>query len=492
MADIGLIGLAVMGQNLVLNINDKGYSVAVYNRTEQRTKEFIEGPAAGRDSITATYSIEELVAALDRPRRIILLVKAGEVVDRFIESLLPHLDSGDIIIDSGNSHYPDSTRRTHALAEKGILFVGTGISGGEEGARHGPSLMPGGNPAAWPHIKDIFQAAAAKTDQGEACADWVGSDGAGHYVKMVHNGIEYGDMQLIAEAYHVMKYGLGMTNEEMRTTLAEWNTTELDSYLIEITRDILGTQDDTGTFVLDTILDAAGQKGTGKWTGINALEAGIPVTLIVEAVFARALSALKEERVAASKLLNGPGGPSDSDSMGITPIDADRAAFLEDLRRALLASKIISYAQGFMLIREASDHNGWKIDYGNVALLWREGCIIRSVFLGRIKEAFDRDPTLPNLLVDPWFREIIEGAQASWRRVAAAAIGAGVPIPAFTTALSFYDGYRNPRLPANMIQAQRDYFGAHTYERVDKPRGEFFHYNWTGTGGSTTAGTYNA
>lgn len=492
MADIGLIGLAVMGQNLVLNINDKGYSVAVYNRTAERTREFIDGPAAGRDSITATYSIEEFVAQLKRPRRVILLVKAGEVVDRFIEKLLPHLDPGDIIIDSGNSHYPDSTRRTRELAEKEILFVGTGISGGEEGARHGPSLMPGGNPKAWPHIQEIFQSAAAKTAQGEACADWVGKEGAGHYVKMIHNGIEYGDMQLIAEAYQIMKYGLGMSNDQMRATMEQWNTTELDSYLIEITRDILGTHDENGTYVLDTVLDAAGQKGTGKWAGINALDAGIPVTLIVEAVFARSLSALKEERVAASTQLAGPGGASDSDSLGISPIPSDRATFLEDLRLALLASKIVSYAQGFMLIREANEQNGWNIDYGKVALLWREGCIIRSVFLGRIKEAFDRDSALPNLLLDSWFREVIENAQASWRRVTAAAISAGIPVPAFTTALSFYDGYRSPRLPANLIQAQRDYFGAHTYERTDKPRGEFFHHDWIGSGGSATAGTYNA
>jgi len=492
MADIGLIGLAVMGQNLVLNINDNGYSVAVYNRTEQRTRDFIAGPAADRDTITPAYSIEEFVAALDRPRRIILLVKAGEVVDRFIEHLLPHLERGDIIIDSGNSHYPDSTRRTRELAEKGILFVGTGISGGEEGARHGPSMMPGGNPEAWPHIREIFQSAAAKTAQGEACADWVGPDGAGHYVKMVHNGIEYGDMQLIAEAYQIMKYGLGMSNDEMRATFDAWNRTELESYLIEITRDILGTRDDSGSFVLDTILDAAGQKGTGKWTGINALDEGIPVTLIVEAVFARSLSALKEERVAAASQLAGPGGPSDSPSLGIQPIDTDREAFLESLRLALLASKIVSYAQGFMLIREAGEQNEWNIDYGNVALLWREGCIIRSVFLGRIKEAFERDRSLRNLLLDPWFREVIATAQPAWRRVISAAITAGIPVPAFFTALSFSDGYRSPRLPANMIQAQRDYFGAHTYERVDKPRGEFMHFDWIGSGGSATAGTYNA
>lgn len=511
-ADIGLVGLAVMGQNLVLNMNDRGYTVAVYNRTDARTKEFMNDGAAGRDTIIPTYSIEELVATLKKPRRVMLMVKAGDVVDRFIESLLPHLDAGDIIIDGGNSHYPDSIRRTNELAEKGILFVGTGVSGGEEGARHGPSIMPGGNRDAWRHIKEIFQSVAAKTPEGEACADWVGPEGAGHYVKMIHNGIEYGDMQLISEAYHVMKAGLGMSNAEMHETFAAWNKTELDSYLIEITADILKTKDETGAYVLDTILDAAGQKGTGKWTGINALDAGIPVTLIVEAVFARALSALKEERVNASSVLPGPAGAlgpagatrggsetaggsrnEDTRSDGVAPIDAaDRVAFLEDLRKALLASKIVSYAQGFMLIREASEAHDWKIDYGNVALLWREGCIIRSAFLGRIKEAFDRDPDLANLLLDEWFTGVIADAQASWRRVVAAAVQAGIPVPAFSTALAFYDGYRSERLPANMLQAQRDYFGAHTYERVDEPRGTFHHFNWTGSGGSATSGSYNA
>jgi 6-phosphogluconate dehydrogenase len=491
-AQIGLVGLAVMGQNLVLNMNDHGYTVAVYNRTSSKTEDFMNDAAKGRDSIIPTYSIEELVATLERPRRVMLMVKAGDVVDKFIDSLLPHLEKGDIIIDGGNSHYPDSIRRTQTLKEKGILFVGTGVSGGEEGARHGPSIMPGGNPEAWPHLKDIFQSIAAKTPEGEACADWVGPEGAGHYVKMVHNGIEYGDMQLISEAYQVMKYGLGMTNEEMHKTFTEWNATELDSYLIEITADILKTKDENGAYVLDTVLDAAGQKGTGKWTGINALDEGIPVTLIVEAVFARSLSALKDERVAASKVLSGPGGSSAGAGGGIAPIKTDRAAFLEDLRLALLASKIVSYAQGFMLIREASESNGWNINYGNVALLWREGCIIRSVFLGRIKEAYDRSPDLSNLLLDDWFKGVIDNAQGAWRRVIAAAVQAGVPVPAFSTAMAFYDGYRSERLPANMLQAQRDYFGAHTYEKVDGPRGEFHHFNWTGTGGTTTSGTYNA
>lgn len=481
-AQIGLVGLAVMGQNLVLNMNDKGYSVAVYNRTGSRTEDFMKGPAAGRDTITPTYTIEELAGALERPRRIMLMVKAGEVVDKFIDSLLPHLEAGDIIIDGGNSHYPDSIRRTRELKEKGILFVGTGVSGGEEGARHGPSIMPGGNPQAWPHLKEIFQAIAAKTPQGEACADWVGSDGAGHYVKMVHNGIEYGDMQLISEAYHLMKQGLGMTNDEMHKTFTAWNKTELDSYLIEITADILKTKDKDGTYVVDTILDAAGQKGTGKWTGINALDAGIPVTLIVEAVFARALSALKEERVAAARILTGS---------GITPLTENRTTFLEALRKALLASKIVSYAQGFMLIREANNTYKWDIDYGNVALLWREGCIIRSVFLEYIKEAFDKDPNLANLLLDSWFKNVIDDAQSSWRRVIALAVQAGIPVPTLSSALAFYDGYRSERLPANMIQAQRDYFGAHTYERVGGPRGEFHHFDWTGTG-IATSGSYTA
>lgn len=491
-ADIGLIGLAVMGQNLVLNMNDNGYTVAVYNRTAAKTTEFVEGPAAGRETIIPAYEIAELVKMLKRPRRVMLMVKAGEVVDAFIEQVLPFLEAGDIIIDGGNSHYPDSIRRTRSLADKGILFVGAGVSGGEEGARHGPSIMPGGNAEAWPHIKPIFQAIAAKTPSGEACADWVGADGAGHYVKMVHNGIEYGDMQLISEAYHVMKVGLGMTNAEMHDTFAAWNTTELDSYLIEITTDILAATYEDGSYVLDTILDAAGQKGTGKWTGINALDAGIPVTLIVEAVFARALSSQKEERVHASTLLNGPAGPSSATNGGVLPIEGARDAFLEDLRKALLASKLVSYAQGFMLIREASETHGWNINFGSVAMLWREGCIIRSAFLGKIKDAFDRKPDLANLLLDEWFRDRVHEAQVSWRRVVARAVEAGIPVPAFGTALAFYDGYRSAQLPANMIQAQRDYFGAHTYERTDRTRGEFHHFNWTGTGGSTTSGTYNA
>lgn len=481
-ADVGLIGLAVMGQNLVLNMSDHGYTVAVYNRTKEKIDRFIEGPAAGRETIRPAYSVEEFIEALERPRRIILMVKAGDVVDKFIDSLLPYLEEGDIVMDGGNSHFPDSSRRTEELGKKGILFVGSGISGGEEGARHGPSIMPGGNPEAWPQIKPILQSIAAKAPGGEPCCDWVGASGAGHYVKMVHNGIEYGDMQLISEAYHLMKVGLGMSQDEMREVFEGWNGTELESFLIEITRDILGFKDENGEYLLEKILDAAGQKGTGKWTGIDALHKGIPVTLIVEAVFARSLSALKSLRNDASRSLPGPGGKT----------DADRDRFVEDIRQALLASKIVSYAQGFMLMKAASEEYGWSINYGSVALMWRAGCIIRSVFLGDIKKAFDKNPELDNLLLDDYFKELIDNAQEAWRRVVATAATAGIPVPAFSTALAFYDGYRSAWLPANMIQAQRDYFGAHTYERVDRPRGEFFHTNWTGTGGDVSASTYNA
>ncbi len=487
-ADIGLIGLAVMGQNLVLNMNDHGYSVAVFNRTTSKVDDFVAGPAAGRDSIIATRSTEEFVDALDKPRRIMLMVKAGAVVDTFIESLLPHLEAGDIVIDGGNSHFPDSNRRTKELAAKGILFIGTGVSGGEEGARNGPSIMPGGHRDAWPAVKSILQDISAKTPDGEPCCDWVGDDGAGHYVKMVHNGIEYGDMQLIAEAYHLLKKGLGLSVGEMHDVFAAWNQTELDSFLIEITRDILGYRDDAGEPLVEMILDAAGQKGTGKWTGIDALSLGVPVTLIVEAVFARALSARKEERVAAAKMLSGPTSAADSTAV---ISDVDRDAFIEDIRKGLLASKVISYTQGFMQIAEAAREYEWDINYGAVANLWRGGCIIRSAFLGDIKRAFDRDNSLKSLLLDDFFRTMIDDCQESWRRVVARAALAGIPMPAFSTALAFYDGYRSAWLPANMIQAQRDYFGAHTYERVDKPRGEFFHTNWTGTGGDVSSGTYN-
>ncbi len=481
-ADIGLIGLAVMGQNLVLNMNDHGYSAAVYNRTVSKVDEFLADAARGRSTIYGARSVEEFCALLKRPRKIMLMVKAGAAVDEFIETLLPHLAAGDVIIDGGNSHFPDSTRRTRYLAEKGIRFIGTGVSGGEEGARHGPSIMPGGNPEAWPLVKDILQAIAAKTADGQPCCDWVGQEGAGHFVKMVHNGIEYGDMQLICEAYHVMKQGLGMDAARMHEVFAEWHKGELDSYLIEITRDILAFKDSDGSPLVEKILDTAGQKGTGKWTGISSLELGVPVTLIGEAVYARCLSAMKEERTEAAKVLAGP-------ASGKIPVP-DPKAFLEDLRQALLASKIVSYAQGYMLMREAAKEEGWNLNYGGIALMWRGGCIIRSVFLGRIKEAFDRDPNLRNLLLDPYFRSVIERCQGSWRRVVAKAVEAGIPVPALSTALGFYDGYRAERLPANLLQAQRDYFGAHSYERVDQSRGKFFHTDWTGTGGKVAAGTY--
>jgi 6-phosphogluconate dehydrogenase len=481
-ADIGLIGMAVMGQNLVLNMNDKGFRVAVFNRTVSKVDDFLNGPAKGRETIAGAHSVEELIGMLQRPRKIMLMVKAGPVVDSFIEMLIPHLEEGDLIIDGGNSHFPDTVRRVEYLADKGILYIGTGVSGGEEGARHGPSIMPGGNPKAWPLVKDILQAIAAKVDDGTPCCEWVGESGAGHYVKMVHNGIEYGDMQLICEAYFLMKQLLGLDHKKMHGIFAEWNRGELESYLIEITRDILDFPDQDGGPLVEKILDTAGQKGTGKWTGINALDMGIPVTLIVEAVFARCLSALKEERVAASKLLRGPEAS----------FEGDKEALISDIRKALLASKIASYAQGFMLMREASAEYRWKLNFGAIALMWRGGCIIRSRFLGKIKEAFDKNPELSNLMLDDYFREVIHSCQESWRRVVAEAVKAGVPVPAFSSALAFYDGYRNGRLPANLLQAQRDYFGAHTYERIDRPRGEFFHTNWTGKGGDVSSSTYNA
>ena len=479
--DISLIGLAVMGQNLILNMNDHGYTVVAYNRTVSKVDEFLNDAAKGRQTIIGAHSIEELASLLKRPRKIMLMVKAGKAVDDFIEALLPYLEPGDLIIDGGNSHFPDTIRRTGYLESKGMLFVGTGVSGGEEGARFGPSMMPGGSPKAWPLVKGIFQAICAKTPDGAPCCDWMGSDGAGHFVKMVHNGIEYGDMQLICEAYQIMKQGLGLSNEEMHAVFSEWNKGELDSYLIEITRDILAYKDEDGDYVVDKILDTAGQKGTGKWTSDSSLELGVPVTLIGEAVFARCLSAMKEDRVAASKILSGPP----------FQFSGDKKAFIEDVRQALLASKLVSYAQGFMLLAEAAKQYKWDLNYGGIALVWRAGCIIRSAFLGKIKEAFDRNPKLVNLLLDDYFHGVIERCQASWRRVVVQAVAAGVPVPAFTTALSFFDGYRSERLPANLLQALRDYFGAHTYERVDRPRGQFFHTNWTGKGGSVSAGTYN-
>jgi len=478
--DIALIGLAVMGQNLILNMNDHGYTVVAYNRTVSKVDEFLNGAAKGRDTILGAHSLVEMVGLLKKPRKVMLMVKAGKAVDEFIDLLLPHLEEGDLIIDGGNSHFPDTIRRTKYLAGKNILYIGTGVSGGEEGARHGPSIMPGGNPKAWPLVKEIFQSISAKTSDGDPCCEWVGEDGAGHYVKMTHNGIEYGDMQLICEAYQLMRDGVGLKNEEMHRVFSEWNRGELDSYLVQITADILGFRDETGEHVVEKILDSAGQKGTGKWTGINSFELGMPVTLIGEAVYARCLSALKEERVAASRILAGPAAR----------FDGDRDSFVEDIRRALLASKIVSYAQGFMLMREAAKEYGWNLNYGGVALMWRGGCIIRSVFLGKIKQAFDKNPSLNNLLVDDYFRGVIDSCQPSWRRVVAKAVELGVPVPAFATALAFYDGYRSERLPANLLQAQRDYFGAHTYERIDKPRGQFFHTNWTGTGGAVSASTY--
>jgi 6-phosphogluconate dehydrogenase len=479
--DIGLIGLAVMGQNLVLNMNDHGYRVAVFNRTVSKVDDFISHEAAGTQ-VTGAHSIAELAEALKAPRRVMLMVKAGDSVDQMIESLVPHLKKGDIIIDGGNSLYTDTNRRTNTLGDKGILFVGTGVSGGEEGARHGPSIMPGGNPAAWPHVKEIFQSIAAKVEDGSPCCDWVGENGAGHYVKMVHNGIEYGDMQLIGEAYHLLREGLGLNSDELHQVFADWNKGELDSFLIEITSDIFTHKDEDGTPLLDQILDAAGQKGTGKWTGISALELGTPVTLIGEAVFARCLSAMKEERVAASKILSGPKPASNS----------DRKAFIEDVRKALYCSKMISYAQGYMLLREAAKDQGWNLNFGGIALMWRGGCIIRSRFLGKIKEAYDKNPQLTNLLVDDFFSQVLNGYQASWRRALIQAIQYGVPTPAMSTALSFFDGYRTARLPANLLQAQRDFFGAHTYQRIDKPRDQFFHTNWTGRGGRVSSGSYNA
>ncbi len=481
--DIGLIGLAVMGQNLVLNMNDNGYRVAVFNRTVSKVDDFLKDEAKG-SQVVGTHSIEELIGSLKRPRRVMLMVKAGDTVDQMIDQIAPHLEKGDIIIDGGNSHFPDTNRRTKTLNEKGILFIGTGVSGGEEGARKGPSIMPGGNKEAWPHVKDIFQSIAAKVEDGTPCCDWVGEDGAGHYVKMVHNGIEYGDMQLICEAYQLLKDGAGLSAEELAAIFADWNKGELDSFLIEITAEILAKKsDEDNQPMIDKILDTAGQKGTGKWTAISALDLGMPVTLIGEAVFARCLSALKDERVAASKVLTGPKHRTDNQ---------DKKIFIEDVRRALYCSKMISYAQGYMLLRDAGKEQGWHLNMGGIALMWRGGCIIRSRFLAKIKDAYDKNPKLTNLLMDQFFSDVLNNYQAAWRHAIIHAIGYGVPTPAFSTALAFYDGYRTERLPANLLQAQRDFFGAHTYERVDKPRGQFFHTNWTGRGGRVSSGTYNA
>ena len=480
LADIGLIGLAVMGENLVLNMESKGYTVAVYNRTTEKVDHFVNGRGSGKKFI-ATHTIAEFCRAIRRPRKVMMLVKAGPAVDDLIEQLLPHLEAGDVIIDGGNTHFPDTIRRTKYVESKGLFYIGTGVSGGEEGALNGPSMMPGGSTAAWPLVKPIFQSICAKAD-GMPCCDWVGEDGAGHFVKMVHNGIEYGDMQLICETYQIMKDLLGMSNAEMHDVFAKWNEGDLDSYLIEITRDILAYRDDTGAYTLDYILDAAGQKGTGKWTAIAALDEGVPLTLITEAVFARSLSAMKEERVAASAELSGPK----------KTFAGDRAAFLSDLHDALYAAKIVSYAQGYALMRQAAHTYGWNLNNGGIALMWRGGCIIRSVFLGKIKEAFDRMPNLTNLLLDPFFKEKVLTAQSGWRSVVASAVTNGIPVPSMSAALSYFDGYRTERLPANLLQAQRDFFGAHTYERVDRERGTFFHTNWTGKGGDTSASTYTA
>jgi 6-phosphogluconate dehydrogenase len=478
-AEIGLVGLAVMGENLVLNMESKGYTCSVYNRTVDKIDAFINGRGKGKKFIGA-HTIAELVQSLKTPRKVMLMVKAGKPVDDFIELLLPHLEKGDIIIDGGNSHFPDTIRRTKYLESKGLLFIGTGVSGGEEGALRGPSIMPGGSAAAWPHVKPIFQAIAARVPDGTPCCDWVGDNGAGHFVKMVHNGIEYGDMQLICEAYQIMKDLLGFSAAEMHEVLKKWNTGDLDSYLIEITRDILAYNDVDGKPLVDKILDTAGQKGTGKWTSIVSLDLGTPLTMISEAVYARCLSATKEERVAASKVLHGPA----------PKFNGDKQTFLNDLEKALYASKLVSYTQGYVLLKAAAEEFKWNLNYGGIALLWRGGCIIRSAFLGKIKEAFDRNQQLSNLLLDPYFKEKIEQAQEAWRRVLATAILNGIWTPAMSTALNYYDGFRNSRLPANLLQAQRDYFGAHMYERIDKPRGEFFHTNWTGRGGDTASSTY--
>jgi 6-phosphogluconate dehydrogenase len=479
-ADIGLIGLAVMGQNLVLNMNDHGFKVAVYNRTASKVEAFLQGPAS-QTNVVGAVSLPEFFSHLKRPRKVMLMVKAGHPVDALIQECLPFLEEGDILIDGGNSHYPDSERRNRELSLKGILYVGAGVSGGEEGARFGPSIMPGGNPAAWPELKPIFQAIAAKSDEGDPCCEWVGDGGAGHYVKMVHNGIEYGDMQLICEAYHLLRDVVQCTPEEMQSIFTQWNEGDLNSYLIEITAQIFGYKDGDGSFLLDKILDVAGQKGTGKWTGISSLELGVPVTLIGESVFARCLSSMKQEREEASRLYSSPQ----------KSFTGDRQAFIQAVSQALYAAKIISYAQGYMLMRAAAKEMNWRFDYGAVALMWRGGCIIRSRFLSKIKRAYDENKNLANLLLDPFFKGEMEKAESDWREVVCVATKHGIPIPTLSTALSFYDGYRTARLPANLLQAQRDFFGAHTYERIDSPRGEFFHTNWTGTGGNVSSTIYN-
>ena len=479
-ADIGMIGLAVMGQSLSLNMESKGFTVAVYDlNPETSVKGFVEGRGANKNFIGA-YSLEEFVQSLEKPRRVMMMIRAGKPIDDYIEKLIPLLEEGDIIIDGGNSHFPDTMRRTAYCESKGLLYIGSGVSGGEEGALKGPSMMPGGSPAAWPHVKPIFQSICAKVEDGAACCDWVGENGAGHFVKMVHNGIEYGDMQLICEAYQLMREGLKMTNEEMHEVFADWNKGELNSYLIEITRDILAYKDENGEYTVDKILDTAGQKGTGKWTAIASLDEGVPLTLIGEAVFARCLSAMKNERVNAASVF-----PKE-----IPAFEGDKAAFIETIRKGLYASKIISYAQGYTLMRTAAKTYNWNLNYGGIALMWRGGCIIRSVFLGKIKEAYDKNPELENLLLDDYFNAAIKELVPAWREVVAYAVKAGIPMPAFASALSYFDGYTSAKLPANLLQAQRDYFGAHTYERIDRERGEFFHTDWTGQS-QASASTYN-
>lgn len=481
-ADIGLIGLAVMGQNLVMNMNDHGFTVVVFNRTVSKVDEFLKAAAQG-SQVLGAHSLKDFFGQLKRPRKVMFMVKAGQPVDDLIEESLPFLEAGDILIDGGNSHYPDTERRVQFLKSKGILFIGAGISGGEEGARHGPSIMPGGNPEAWMHIKPIFQAISAKAkEDGLPCCEWIGDGGAGHYVKMVHNGIEYGDMQLISEAYFLLKMLLQCSAAEMHAIFSEWDRGVLNSFLIEIAAEVFTKKDTDGSMLLDKILDVAGQKGTGKWTGISALDLGIPVTLIAESVFARCLSALKSERLQAEKIF----------PHSIPHFTGDKKGFIEDIRQALYASKIISYAQGFMLMRAAAQEMKWKLDYGSIALIWREGCIIRSRFLNDIKKAYDRNQELSNLLFDEFFKKEILGCERALRSVVATAIQNGIAIPCFSTALSFFDGYRSGHLPANLIQALRDFFGAHTYERIDQPRGTFFHTDWSGKGGKVTSTSYNA
>lgn len=479
-ADIGVVGLAVMGENLILNMASKGFTVACFNRTTSKVDSFVEGRAAGQ-AIIGCHSVEELIGSLKRPRKIMCMIKAGSAVDSLIALILPYLDEGDIIIDGGNSHYPDTIRRAREVEAKGLLYVGTGVSGGEEGALLGPSIMPGGSGAAWEEIRPIFQKICAHTEDGAPCCDWVGPSGSGHFVKMVHNGIEYGDMQLICETYQIMKDGLGLSNDEMSEIFSRWNKGPLDSYLIEITEHILRHKEEDGQSTLDLILDTAGQKGTGKWTVSSALDVGQPLTLIGEAVFSRCLSAIKDERLAASKLLDGPANT----------FEGERSVVIDDLEQALYAAKIVSYAQGYQLMREVAAEQGWKLNYGGIALMWRGGCIIRSAFLGKIKDAFDADPELVNLMLVPFFRQALHKAQDGWRRMVGLAANLGIPVPAISAALSYYDGYRTARLPANLLQAQRDYFGAHTYERIDGAKGQFFHTNWTGHGGSTASTSYD-